>query len=240
MPLVRAANKICRELDHLRFAEPVAYVYNPLVYARKPHTKFLRTYGAGDKEFLLLGMNPGPFGMAQTGVPFGEIAAVRDFLHIEEKVGKPDPEHPKRPIQGFDCQRSEVSGRRLWAWCEAKFGNAERFFQRFYVHNFCPLVFMDQGGRNLTPDKLPAAERAPLFESCEALLRRVVEVQQPRMVIGIGAFAEQRARSALADYDLEFGRIPHPSPASPLANRGWDAAADQAFAAMGLPGPAGW
>lgn len=240
MPMIRAAKKIRRQVDDLTFSDPVAYVYNPLDYAWKPHSKFLRTYGTGTKEFLLLGMNPGPFGMAQTGVPFGEIAAVRDFLRIEEKVSKPAPEHPKRPITGFACTRSEVSGRRLWNWCEARFGTAERFFQRFYVHNFCPLVFMDEGGRNLTPDKLPAAERSPLFEACDESLRRVVELLGPRMVIGVGAFAEKRAQTALADFDLEYGRIPHPSPASPLANRGWDAAADKAFAAMGLPGPAGW
>ncbi|MEE2888718.1 MAG: uracil-DNA glycosylase family protein [Planctomycetota bacterium] len=240
MTLVRAARKIRRQVDDLTFADPVAYVYNPLDYAWKPHSKFLQTYGEGHKEFLLLGMNPGPFGMAQTGVPFGEIAAVQNFLGIDEKVGKPSPEHPKRPISGFACSRSEVSGRRLWGWCETRFGTAERFFQRFYVHNFCPLVFMDQGGRNLTPDKLPANERGPLFQACDESLRRVVELQRPRMVIGIGAFAEKRAQSALADFDVEYGRIPHPSPASPLANRGWDAAADQAFADLGLPGRAGW
>lgn len=240
MPIVRSATKIRREVKNLVFSDPVAYVYNPLDYAWKPYAKFLRTYGTGKKEFLLLGMNPGPFGMAQTGVPFGEIAAVRDFLGIEEKVTKPSPEHPKRPITGFACTRSEVSGRRLWGWCESKFGTAERFFQRFFVHNFCPLVFMDAGGRNITPDKLPADERAPLFEACDNSLRRVVELQQPRMVIGVGAFAEKRAQLALADFDIEFGRIPHPSPASPLANRGWDAAADKAFEAMGLPGRQGW
>ena len=240
MPLVRAARKLRRQVEDLQFADPVAYVYNPLEYAWKPHSKFLKTYGSGAKEFLLLGMNPGPFGMAQTGVPFGEVAAVRDFLGIEEAVAKPAPEHPKRPITGFACTRSEVSGRRLWGWCEQNFQTAERFFQRFYVHNFCPLVFMDEGGRNLTPDKLPASERGPLFEICEDALRRVVEIQRPRMVIGVGAFAEQRAQSALADFDLEFGRIPHPSPASPLANRGWAAAADKAFAAIGLPDRSGW
>jgi single-strand selective monofunctional uracil DNA glycosylase len=240
MTLVRATRDAIRAVDALPFADPVAYVYNPLRYAWRSHAEYLQRFGAGRKEYLLLGMNPGPFGMAQTGVPFGEVAAVREFLGIEAEVDKPDVEHPKRPITGFDCTRSEVSGRRLWGWCKERFGTADRFFARFYVHNFCPLVFMDQGGRNLTPDKLPAAEQRPLFAACDELLRRVVAIQQTRMVIGVGAFAEQRARAALASTDVAFGRIPHPSPASPLANRGWAAAAEQAFAALEIPGAAGW
>lgn len=238
MPLTRAAKKICRELDGMTFAPPVAYVYNPLEYAWKSHSQYLRRYGQGPKDYLLLGMNPGPFGMAQTGVPFGEVSLVRDFMGIEAPVGKPEPEHPKRPITGFDCTRSEVSGARLWGWAQERFGSAERFFAQFFVHNFCPLVFMDEGGRNLTPDKLPAAEQKPLFAACDAFLHRVVEILQPRMVIGVGAFAETRARKALADIEgLDFGRILHPSPASPLANRGWAPAAEKGFAELGVELP---
>jgi single-strand selective monofunctional uracil DNA glycosylase len=120
----------------------------------------------------------------------------------------------------------------LWGWCEERFGTADRFFERFFVHNYCPLVFMADTGRNITPDKLPAAEREPLFAACDDLLRSVVAVLQPRMVIGVGAFAEQRARKTLTTADVEFGRMPHPSPASPLANRGWSKAADEALAAL--------
>ncbi len=234
MSLPRATQKIVDALAPLSFADPVAYVYNPLEYARRPHAAYLERFGSGQKEFLMLGMNPGPFGMAQTGVPFGEIAAAREFLGIELPVDRPDPEHPRRPVTGFSCTRSEVSGRRLWAWCKERFGTAERFFRSYYVHNYCPLVFMADTGRNITPDKLPAAEREPLFAACDELLRTVVDLQKPKMVIGIGAFAEARARKTLADFNLEFGRIPHPSPASPLANRGWSRAANEALAKLGI------
>ena len=156
------AAALARELSErtgaLRFASPVAYVYNPLEYARRPHAAYLERFGSGQKEFLMLGMNPGPFGMAQTGVPFGEIAAAREFLGIELPVDRPDPEHPKRPVTGFSCTRSEVSGRRLWAWCKERFGTAERLFRSYYVHNYCPLAFMADTGRNITPDKLPAVQ----------------------------------------------------------------------------------
>ncbi|MCA8942610.1 MAG: single-stranded DNA-binding protein [Planctomycetes bacterium] len=233
--LERATNQVVEELAALEFGEPVACVYNPLVYAREPHLAYLRRYGRGHKKALLLGMNPGPFGMAQTGIPFGEVAAARDWLGLEAPVAKPPIEHPKRPIEGFDCARSEVSGRRLWGWCRDRFGSPETFFRDFFIHNYCPLAFMEESGRNLTPDKLPADTRKQLFAICDRYLRRVVDALAPEMVIGVGAFAEARARKSLADHgELTFGRLPHPSPASPAANRGWDTLADQAFAALEL------
>ena len=234
MSLATITNRLSKRVDALQFASPVTHVYNPLDYARACHSEYLRRFGQGQIEALLLGMNPGPFGMSQTGVPFGEVAAVRDWMGNTGKVGRPENEHPKRPIQGFDCQRSEVSGRRVWAWAKDHFGTPEAFFERFFVWNFCPLVFLQESGRNHTPDKLPAAEREALFAVCDKALQEVVALLKPERVIGIGAFAEARARLALADADVQFGRVLHPSPASPLANKGWAEAADRQFAEMGV------
>ena len=178
-------------------------------------------------------MNPGPFGMAQTGVPFGDVAMARDFVGVSGPVDKPPHEHPARPILGFDCARSEVSGTRFWGWARARHGTADQFFARYFVWNYCPLVFMEESGRNHTPDHLPAAERAPLYAACDEALRAVVKLMAPRTVIGVGRFAETRARAALAGHDVAFAMLPHPSPASPAANRGWDALADAAMKAMG-------
>lgn len=232
--LIEIAKRMSADTGRLRFGEPVTHVYNPLDYAWKPHARYLELYGAGRKKVLMLGMNPGPFGMAQTGVPFGEVEAVRDWLDIEEPVGVPDNQHPRRPIVGFACERSEVSGRRLWGWARRRFGTPRRFFKTFFVYNFCPLVFMEESGRNVTPDKLPADERKPLFEVCDRALVAVVEAQRPELVIGVGAFAEARARVALADLDVQVGRILHPSPASPLANKGWEAQAERELQEMGV------
>ena len=135
---------------------------------------------------------------------------------------------------GFACPRQEVSGARLWGWARERYGAPERFFARFFVLNYCPLLFLEASGRNLTPDKLPAAEREPLLRVCDAALRRAIEALGPRLVVGGGHFAEARARAVLAGTDLAIGRIPHPSPASPAANRGWAAQADEALAALGL------
>lgn len=165
MKLASISRRLAKSVDALSFAAPVTHVYDPLVYARKPHEAYLSRYGQGPREIVLVGMNPGPFGMAQTGVPFGEIAAVRDWMGIEEPVAKPPNEHPKRPILGFACTRSEVSGARLWGWAQERFGTAEDFFARFFITNYCPLVFMEESGRNFIPEKLPKDEREPLFEA---------------------------------------------------------------------------
>ena len=181
----------------------------------------------------MVGMNPGPFGMAQTGVPFGDVAMVRDFVGVTGPVGRPAREHPRRPVKGFDCTRSEVSGTRFWGWARDRFGSAERFFERVFVANWCPLVFMEDSGRNRPPDKLRAAERAELFRACDDALSRVVEVLRPTLVVGIGRFAEQRARTALGS-EVAIGGILHPSPASPAANRDWAGLVDAQLRALGF------
>jgi len=235
--LVGIARRLRSAVDELHFGPPVSHVYNPLSYAWEMHRDYLVRYGKRPKEVLLLGMNPGPWGMAQTGVPFGEVAAVRDWLGLRAKVARPANEHRKRPVLGLDCQRSEVSGRRLWGWAESRYSAPEQFFRSFFVGNYCPLQFLESSGRNLTPDKLAPAVRRSLFEVCDEALRRTVETLEPRWVIGVGAFAEQRARSVLGDDGPRIGRILHPSPASPAANRGWAEAATNQLAALGIHVP---
>lgn len=234
MDLPAIADRLRLEVNRLRFAKPVSHVYNPLEYAWEPHARYLERYGRGRKEVILLGMNPGPWGMAQTGVPFGEVNFVRDWLGINVPVGKPKHEHLKRPVTGFACRRSEISGARLWGWAKESFVTPQSFFDRFFVANYCPLMFMETTGRNYTPDKLPQAERMPLFASCDCALRRTVEALRPRYVIGVGAFAESRARAALAGMDIGIGGILHPSPASPAANRHWAAKATIQLSAIGI------
>ena len=234
MTLVEISRSLSARVATLRFADPVCCVYNPLEYARAPHELYLSRYGVGPKEVLLLGMNPGPFGMAQTGVPFGDVTMVRDWMGIVAPVTKPRDEHPKRPVLGFDCRRTEVSGTRLWGWAGQRFGTPERFFERFFVVNYCPLAFVNSSGANLTPDKLPADEQRPLLAACDEALREVVRQLQPRIVIGVGGFAERRARAALASENVAIGTILHPSPASPLANRGWAETIERQLQSLGV------
>ena len=219
--MTAAARELSGAVSALRFGEPVTHVYNPLDYAWSAHEQYLKLAATGKKKVVFLGMNPGPFGMAQTGVPFGEIAAVRDWIGIDAPISKPKNEHPKRPVDGLACNRSEVSGRRLWGLFAERFDSAEVFFTDHFIANHCPLVFMEETGRNRTPDKLPAAEADPLMAVCDSHIRDVVEILKPEWLVAVGGFAEKRAETALDGLKVRIGKILHPSPASPAANRGW-------------------
>jgi single-strand selective monofunctional uracil DNA glycosylase len=234
--LTASAKRLATALRDLEFSPPVSCVYRTLDYAWQPHREYLERYGGGTKRVVFLGMNPGPYGMAQTGVPFGEVAAVRDWMGIETPVGKPEPEHPKRPVEGFACGRSEVSGRRLWGLFSERFENAGAFFKDHFVLNYCPLVWMGATGANLTPDKLSAAEMAPVEEACQQHLREVIRILRPSFLVGVGGFAEERLGRAAAAMKstATVGRVLHPSPASPAANRGWAEAAERQLAALGV------
>jgi single-strand selective monofunctional uracil DNA glycosylase len=231
--LVRISRTLCRAVDALSFGPPVTHVYNPLRYARAAFEQYLERFGAARGRVILLGMNPGPFGMVQSGVPFGEVGLVREFLGIDAAVGRPRAEHPKRPVEGLACTRAEVSGARVWGWARRRYGTPDRFFARFFVMNYCPLAFLEDSGRNRTPDKLPRAEREPLFAACDRALVQTARVLEPTLVVGIGAFAHGRARLALGDA-WSVGTMLHPSPASPRANRGWEAQAEADLAALGV------
>jgi len=235
--LIAAARRLSASAGSLRFAAPVAHVYNPLDYAWAAHETYLRRFGGGPKRVVFLGMNPGPFGMMQTGVPFGEISAVRDWMGITAAVRAPSAQHPKRPILGFACPRSEVSGRRLWGWAAQRFGSSQAFFSQCFVLNYCPLVFLEASGRNRTPEQLPAIESAALHDACDEHLREAIAATGPRWAIGIGGFATRRLRQVLGDCGpVRIGQVLHPSPASPAANRGWSEAVDRALAELGVFG----
>lgn len=232
--LIAAARELSTQVDRLKFKPPVEHVYNPLDYAWAAHEEYLRRFGNSRKRIVFLGMNPGPFGMAQVGVPFGEVAAVRDWMGINVPVGKPKQEHPKRLVLGFDCPRSEVSGRRLWGLFAERFGAAGNFFADHFAVNYCPLAFLSEMGSNLTPDKLPAAEQEKLFAACDGHLRHVLEILQPEWLIGVGAFARNRGEELCEELNIKLGQILHPSPASPAANRGWGEAATKQLVALGI------
>ena len=243
--LLASAAALSHALATQRFAPPIAHVYDPLQYAWAGYEAYVTRYGAARKRVVLLGMNPGPFGMMQTGVPFGEVAAVRDWMGLHAAIERPAREHPRRPIEGFDCARSEVSGRRLWGWAALRFGSARAFFDEWFVLNYCPLVFLEASGRNFTPDKLPAAQRNAVAQACDHHLAAALTALQPEWAIGVGAFAERclrtvlesdRIDSALAR-KLRVAQILHPSPASPAANRGWSDAVDRTLAQLGVPLP---
>ncbi len=221
-------------LRPLKFGPPISHVYNPLEYARESLRQYHVKFASTPKEVVFLGMNPGPWGMAQTGVPFGEIRAVRDWMKIQAPVGSPKNIHPKRPVLGFECTKREVSGQRLWGWAQKTFQTPARFFKRFFVANYCPLIFIENSGRNRTPDQIRVAERKPLLDICDDALRRTIEYFKPQYVVGVGKFAEKRARIVLDKHRIRIGMIAHPSPANPQANRGWEPLIEKQLTTLGI------
>jgi single-strand selective monofunctional uracil DNA glycosylase len=233
--LIRAARNLSDAVNSLEFSAPVTHTLNPLEYAWLPHDTYLRKFGNGQKRVIFMGMNPGPFGMVQVGVPFGEVNAVRDWMKITAPVLQPKVPNPYRPVEGFDCTRSEISGQRLWGLFSERFRDAKDFFADHFVLNYCPLAFFDEA-RNVTPDKLAKSETRALYEACDEHLRANVRALEPEWVIGIGKFAETQASAALSKEfpKLKIGTVLHPSPASPMANRGWAPQAEAQLRALNI------
>ncbi len=234
---IEISRRLIEDLRDLSFSPPISHVYQPWDYAWEPYEEYLLRFGAHrPRKALLVGMNPGPWGMGQVGIPFGAIGMVRDWMGIEAPVSTPEHPHPDRPVDGFDCSREEVSGSRLYGWARSRYETPDRFFDTFFVHNYCPLLIYDEDGSNRTPPKLRKDERQAVMPSCDQALRDFVAYFTPEFVIGVGAYAEKRARAALkGHYDGVVGRILHPSPASPRANRGWAEQAEAQLLELGVP-----
>ena len=221
--ILKLYERLADDVEAMHFSHPVSHVYNPLRYAWNGFTQYLALCPEKPRV-IFLGMNPGPWGMAQTGVPFGEIDSVRNFLGIREiSITPPENQHPSYPVSGLQCTRSEVSGRRLWGLFRERFGDSGTFFRENIVLNYCPLLFIAEG-RNLTPDRLPKSDRAELFSVCDSCFRGAVKILRPEFVVGIGNFAAKRAAEALRTLDtlsVKIVKILHPSPASPASNHNW-------------------
>jgi len=209
----------------------VAHATNPLDYAWQHHEQYLSNWGGLGAKTLLLGMNPGPWGMAQSGVPFGSTNIAKTLLRIKPfQLETPPNAHPKRPIIGLDLERQEISGQRLWSLMFDHYGEGKDVFSNIFVVNHCPLLLLGESGKNLTPDNLPASVMKPVLDACDEHLKQVVEIMEIERIIGVGKYAEKRARMTFNAGKNGNGLTPsgreitittcwHPSPASPLANR---------------------
>ena len=78
--LVDIENQLCANLATITLHDPVCVVYNPLSYAVETHQCYVHQYGNSTKHLLFLGMNPGPYGMAQNGVWFVFVVAANNNL----------------------------------------------------------------------------------------------------------------------------------------------------------------
>lgn len=240
MRLVDAAAKLRDATRPLAVDAP--YVCHPLDYAWRPHEQYLRRYGQAQGRVVLVGMNPGPWGMGQTGVPFADPGWARDWMGIEADVEPVAGAHPARPILGFASTRPDPSGAKLYGWARARFGTAQRFFAGFFVTNWCPLLLLDDAGRNIPIDALGKEDRALVSPPCDAWMLEAVGALRPRLVVALGRFVHARLDALALDVPLRQAR--HPSPANPLNNAGWgeeleDLATEGASGASGATGAKG-
>ena len=210
-----ATNELSEKL--LKDCKQIDWIYNPLDYAWNPHKEWIQRFAGNGAKTLLVGMNP-RHGMGNTGVPFGCPEQVREFLSITGlKVNQPPRIHPKRTVYGLECPKPEVSGRRIWSSLAEHFGTPEEVSREIYIVNHCPLWMFNEAGQNITPDKLTGKAAGELKTICDQHLRTVVSVMGINRVIGVGRYAQKQA-AALFD-EIEVDWVPHPSPASPFANR---------------------
>ncbi|KAL7643956.1 UNVERIFIED_CONTAM: hypothetical protein RMT77_005968 [Armadillidium vulgare] len=222
--IIDLENKQWKDLLSLNYNSKVECIYNPLEYAKEPHVNFVKTYCGGEKKVLLLGMNPGPWGMCQTGVPFGEVDHVKNWLNIDGKVERPSKELRQKPIHGFECTRSEVSGNRMWSLLKELSGDPKTLFEKVFIHNYCPLAFLSKTGKNITPVELPVEERKSLEEICDKYLIQVIELLKVEFLVCIGNYVSQRSQKALERsgvIGVQVSTLMHPSPINPKANKGW-------------------
>ncbi|XP_059139314.1 uncharacterized protein LOC131927619 [Physella acuta] len=216
--------ELCEKLSRVSLPGKIQYVYNPLEYAFDSHLNFVRRFCTGEKYILFVGMNPGPFGMSQNGVPFGECAIVKEWLQIEGEVLKPVLEHPKRRVVGLECSRSEVTGGRFWQLFRTLCHTPEHFFRTSYVHNLCPFAFLTDSGKNVTPPQLTSSVLDQINALCNATLVEVVRLLKCKYVICIGKYALAQAQKALSADEfngITLECLMHPSPINPAANKGW-------------------
>ncbi len=216
--------KRCREIiPRILESEPaVAHIYAPLEYANQVHQAYIRKFAGLGSKTLLLGLNPGPFGMGQTGIPFGATAIVREFLGLRGfEILQPGDTHHKRPIEGLGFKRQEISGTRLWRGLGEFLGAAEDIHRSVFLMNHCPLLFLEASGRNLTPDRLKGEAAAEMLSACDEHVLRTMEILGTRSIIGVGRFAERRALelAPALKWNVDVHYLLHPSPQVPEANR---------------------
>ena len=225
--LIELTYKLMEYCDHykkkiIKNNEKVEFVYNPLNYAWEPHKKYLEDYGSSGAKIIIMGMNPG-HGMGNTGIPFGCPKKVKNYLGITNlEVREPVKIHPKRRITGLDCEKSEISGERIWGLIEEIYGKPDNAFRNIFVMNHFPLWMFNSKGQNITPDKLSKKSTVKIFRTCNKYLTDMVDILNAKMVIGVGKYANKMANEAIKENGLRgvlVREIPHPSPANPLANK---------------------
>lgn len=222
IPLKEVNAHLLQAKEDLKKLEYPFFAYHVFDYAFDPFWEYICRYARTPKKTVFLGINPGPFGMMQNGIPFGTISIARDWLLLRAPIKRPSLEHPKRPIRGWAEPREEESGARLWGLARREFKTPQAFFKDHLILNYCPIGFIDGEGKNVTPDKLPEDVRIPMEKICDDLFSFLIDTYQVQTVLGVGRYAEKQAQKQLANHpSLRVEYVPHPSPLNPQAYALW-------------------
>lgn len=272
MDLLQKTRDLAAVLDTFRHPAGVSHVYNPLSYMATAHEAWLSRYvqyGECDEvavtpsPYLILGMNPGPWGMVQTGVPFGDVPNAGKLIGVRDgstpftaqipcgvslpAIFKPQLDgiqlHPKRPVQGFACTRVEASGDRLWGGLATVWGLLDAVLDDCFAMNYCPLAyFSGEAGENVTPEAFikagPYRDEAyaqELDDVCGAYLRTVMRAMDTKVVLAIGRYAERKAKIA-ASMVANKPAVVYLTHPSPLATRNAEQWAEMARTTMQAAG----
>ncbi|XP_054745917.1 single-strand selective monofunctional uracil DNA glycosylase [Anastrepha obliqua] len=212
----------------------ITHVYNPVEYASGLHCAYLQKFLDGPKRVMFVGMNPGPNGMGQTGVPFGNILTVRNEMSLSGSVQQPPSVHVKRPVRGFECSIEEPSGVRIWSlFKKLAGGSLNTFGRQCFVHNFCPLIFYDNAGRNITPSELKGDYKEKIGKECLDVLDLELDLVKPEILVAVGLYMYGMVSRSRHAKDLKIYKLPHPSPRS-LNNQNWPEKAEQLLLELDL------
>lgn len=180
------------------------HVWNPGRYGASWHRRFRRMVPLESNPVILFGLNPGPYGMAQTGIPFTDVKRLRErlprlaaSLEIHGPVEVPGLAPPS--LRPFLTRSFESSAVRIYRFLDLAWGSAEEGWRKVGVANPCSLLFMDAAGKNRTPADLQGAvsrrrsaghSAAELREACDRLRRKAaleaMAAVRPRGVVLLG------------------------------------------------------
>jgi Uracil DNA glycosylase superfamily. len=221
MSLEAITREFCLATEELfPFKEEMISV-NVFSYAIDPFLEYLEKAERGSVRTLYLGMNPGPYGMYRTGIPFCDFVTKREFLKITASVDETfidvDAVRGEKP----DEKRREVSGMRLWGLFESVYHSPERFFSSSLVLSYSPLIFFRSEGRraNIALSDVKSLDRKRIEKVSDEFLKRYIKELKCDTLVGIGDYAH-RALVRCSDGERLL-KIAHPSPANPAANGDW-------------------
>jgi len=164
-------------------------VWNPALYALDIYQEYLTKFPPEPGAILALGLNPGPYGMAQTGIPFTDCRTASGALGMEMTIpGKAPDDLISRLKKANGKWRGtyERSSLGMYRFLILAWGDIKTAYRNWFVGNPCPLLFLDPERWNVTP----ADPRLRRMKEVGELRQRAVigfsEILNPRGIVCFG------------------------------------------------------